>query len=311
MTSPIAAVSFIPFFIHPPIAQSLAPSSTMMLHLPIELIQLVLRSCDTTTFFQAAYASRTLLEIASSSREAILYHLHHTPGKTDDTQSLTTKRLFGLLMHRAYRQLYGAEFYADIRVFTVQGLQMEPRACSLSLPNRDQVILAFKQHAHAYNYYVRHGYLRYRRRFESPRERDGAIEVLQTSFDDNAVHVLHRFKPSVNQEDRESNHPFVKQAIHSNGGLFMAIHNLDSPLVHICAFPDQDDYEPKALYGYRNGFAVSWQHAQKEDVHEVVHYGTSIKLPTPTPLPDNAPVVRTISSFCPSGSAPPYAAKQC
>ncbi|KAJ5605057.1 hypothetical protein N7510_010211 [Penicillium lagena] len=268
----------------------------MMLHLPTELIQLVLRSCDTTTFFQVAYACHTLLEIASSSREAILYHLRQTPGETDDTQSFTTKGLFGLLMHRAYRQLYGAEFYAEFKVFTVQGLQIEPRACSWNLPNRDQLILAFKQHPHAYYYYVRQSHLRYRRRFESPRERDGVIQVLRTSVDDSAVHVLHRFKPFVNQEDRESNHPFVKQALHSNGVLFMAIHDLDSPLVHICAFPDYDDYEPKALYGYHGGFAISWQHAHKEDVHEVVHYDTSAssKLPMPTPLPDNAPVIKII-----------------
>lgn len=256
----------------------------MLLNLPTELIQLILQSCDTPTYVQAAFSCRTLFGIASSTREVILHHLHQTPGLHDGIETSQTKDLFGDFMLCSFAQLYGAEFHADYTIFNAPDLQIDPRASTLSA-DRTKALLVFKNNSTVYLFQVGKGNLTHKQRLESPGAKFGTVEIIRTAFDgDRGVYVLHRFKP-FNDQHVDPNHPFVKRALQSNanGRVFLAYHRLQTPArahynvqpnppILLRDFPDHDAYEPLALAVTRDKFAISWQHMQEADDHEILLY---------------------------------------
>ncbi|KAJ5341603.1 hypothetical protein N7541_010727 [Penicillium brevicompactum] len=246
-----------------------------MLHLPTELIQLILLQCETPDFFQAAQACRRLYDIARGSREVILHRLYHTPGWIDDLDTLPTNDLYTILRCRSNAQLDGAE----TSTFTTYGFPkaIDSRASAFESPREsNRALLVFKNHSTVYLVKMHDGKLIQEAKWASPGQDTGEVEVIQAAFDgDHGVYVLHRYKPFPDQE-LDTDHPFVQHAMqsHPNGSIFLAYHdlNLENTTVHMSAFPEHQDYNPLALAVAGDQFAISWQNAQEPSDHAVVLY---------------------------------------
>ncbi|KAJ5683171.1 hypothetical protein N7462_006336 [Penicillium macrosclerotiorum] len=248
----------------------------MILSLPAELVQLILRSCDGPTYLQLAFCCHTLLDIASSSRELMLHQLCNTPGDTKDIDACSTTALFRLLLQRSYRHLYGTEFYTKRKLFDFQDKVIDVRASTLQTSAfQNRAVLAFEGHEAVYLADIRNGQLAFRCCFHSPARRFGTTEVLHTAFDENGVYVLHRFQPFPDKE-LDPSHPFVKQALQANlnGKIFLAYHELGSlgNPVRLYGFNEESEYEPLAFAAHGERFAISWQHQQYSPDHQVVLY---------------------------------------
>lgn len=254
----------------------------MLLTLPTELVQLILRSCDPSAFLQAAFCNRTLFKLASSSRDLILHQLSQTPGQNKNCGSSAVEDLWGLLKRHVYQELGGAEFHSERTLIDFPGKVIDARASTLEAPGthrdaRKQAVLAFKGHGTVFLCKIQDGALTLHRRLESPGRRFGTVEVLHTAVGSYGVYVLHRLRPFIDK-DLDINHPFVKHALqtNSNGSIFLACHRLDSTSnkVQLYGFQDQKDYEPLALAVYNGRFAISWQHMRLSDDHQVVLYAS-------------------------------------
>lgn len=251
----------------------------MLLTLPTELVQLILRSCDPPTYLQMAFCNRTLFAIASKSRDLILHQLYQSPGRNDGIDSHTSDELFRQLMSRARQELFGVEHDGDRKLFDFHGQVIDSRASTLETAGtRDRVLLAFKGHGTVYLFNIGDGDLTLERRIKSPASCFGNVQVLHTAFDPYGIYVLHRFKPFIDR-DLDTEHPFVKHALQSNahGSIFLAYHETGSSTnkIRLYAFPDHKDYEPLALAVHEEKFVISWQHLNHSNDHQVVHYTAS------------------------------------
>lgn len=248
--------------------------------LPTELVQLVLRHCDTSTFLQAACSCRTLLEIASSSRDLLLHQLTQTPGWNDGIEELSRRAAFKLLLERSHQQLFGAEFYVKATAFDYGGRRVDTRASSLhTLESRVLALLTFQVDSFVGLCEVKDGSLNHLLQLYPPGTPYGETEILQTAIASDCVWMLHRFKPFIDQ-DLDTDHPFVKQALQSNaqGSVFLARYDLhhwnEVTRTRLYGFPEQSGYEPLAFAVDGQRFAISWQHLQRSDDHQVVLYST-------------------------------------
>ncbi|KAI2703651.1 hypothetical protein CBS147332_7637 [Penicillium roqueforti] len=250
-------------------------TSNMLLQLPTELVQLVLRSCNTPAYFQAAFSSRRLYEIASSSREVIIHQLHNTPGWNDGIEAYQTRHLFDELMRRSYEQLDGAEHYAN-PTYEYQNRVIDYHASTIEASEDSiRVLLVFKGHSTVHLIDMSDGD-RTEVKLKSPGQDLGEVEILQTAFGENGgVYVLHRFRPFLDQE-LDTDHPFVKHALKScpNGSIHLANHRLNSRAntIRLYDFPECRDYKPLALSVSNDKFAISWQNTLDPFDHDVVLY---------------------------------------
>ncbi|KAL4987143.1 hypothetical protein BDW68DRAFT_112942 [Aspergillus falconensis] len=250
----------------------------MLLHLPPELIQLVLLNCTSPAFLQAAISCRTLYEIASNCREALVHHLQRTPGPFLDTSPFRTRRLFSLLKRRASKQLYGSQFDASCIKFEFGKHVPNIRASSLAhyadktllfATCRDQDVVQILQ--------VREQQIVPLSQARLPWGQWGSIDILKTAFDGREeLYVLHRFTPFIEGHGRDWDHPFVKQAGQSGreGFIYLTCYSLKSPNrpVRITTFPEHADFEPSALAVASEGaIAIAWCHRIFSS-HAVVHY---------------------------------------
>ena len=248
----------------------------MLLNLPTELVQLVLRCCDISTYLQLTFCCRSLLELASNSRDVLLAQLSQTPGEPHVLDSLPTKQLFETFLRRSSRQLFGAEFHSECKTFDFQGQIVDCRASTLQVADsRNQVLLVFKNSSQVNLCEIRGRALNIQCRLDSPARQWGDVQVLQVAYDSSGVYVLHRLIPQAD-DGLDSSHPFVKQAkkYNANGNIFLAYHELHSTpdTIRLYEFPEMNKYEPLSLAASHGKFAISWQHSQYSDDHQVVLY---------------------------------------
>lgn len=250
----------------------------MLLHLPTELLELVLHHSSTPTFLEAAFSCRTLYEVASGCRELIVHHLRHTPGSNLNTQTLQSKQLFRVLVGRAYQQLYGAQFRASCTKFQFGANILDAKASSFA-PDDQILALALKGQEAVHLFQAENERLRHKAQLQLPLGQPGRTQVLRTAFDaDGGIYVLHSFTPAMAKDDLEAEHPFVRQALQSSasgGQIYLTRHSIQSPHdpVRVCAFPDHTDYRPLSLSAaHRDTFAISWQHVRENDDYEVILY---------------------------------------
>ncbi|KAF9892387.1 hypothetical protein FE257_002164 [Aspergillus nanangensis] len=250
----------------------------MLLHLPPELIQLVLQHCSTPAFVEASFSCRALYEIASNCREPILHHLRQTPGLEPDFQLLTSKQLFRLLIQRAFQQLYGAQFHADCTTFKFDSHIIDVKASSFSKSDNTIIALTKRGHDTVSLFRVHEGNLRCITHLQPFRPQPGVVEVLRTTFDNaNGVYVLQRFTPIVDGNGPGAGHPFVRQAFQTSprGEIYLVRYPIQAPNdpIQVCNFPDHTEFEPLALAATQGDtFAISWQHVREENETEVVLY---------------------------------------
>ncbi|KAJ5273959.1 hypothetical protein N7478_009084 [Penicillium angulare] len=258
----------------------------MLLSLPPELIQLILRSCEASAFLQAAYSCHALFNLASSSRDLVLFQLSQTPGDAGDWGPLTTKQLFQILLQRCQRQLFGVEYQYEGKMIEFKGKVLDTRASSfIHAEDAKHSLLVFKDDPTVYLVGIHNGVLSLQHRFNTPASKFGDVQILHTVFDDPEVYVLHRFRPNFDQ-DLDMSHPFVKRAIQSSphGKIYLSCHRLDhgssgvheiapeSTIVEVYGFPEQNSHEPLSLAVHGDHFAISWQHMQHSHDHQVVLY---------------------------------------
>jgi hypothetical protein len=249
----------------------------MFTDLPTELVQLILRSCDTATYLQLALCCRGLYEMATKSRKLVLHQLLQTPGRTDAIDILSTQDLVQLLRKRCHQELLGTEHFTNRRLIDFQGKKLNARASYLEAPLlRNRALLAFQGDETVYFVDIRAGTVSLRHRLESPAKQFGNIEVLHTAFSSSGAYVLHRFQPFLDNL-LDTAHPFVKQAMlaYPQGSIFLAYYSFECTAdpVRLYSFPDENGYDPIALATHRHEkFAISWQHRQHAQDHHVVIY---------------------------------------
>lgn len=245
----------------------------MLLQLPTELIQLVLRNCDTPAYFQAAFASRRLYEIASNSREVIIHQLNHTPGWNEGIEVHQTRDLFHELRRRSHEQLDGIEFYIK-PTFSYQNRAIDCHASTLEASKDGlRALVVSKGHSTVHLLDMCNG-KRTQVELEAPGQNLGSVEIIQTAFDGGrGVYVLHRFKPFRDRE-LDTDHPFVRHALESrpNGSVHLAYHHLNPQKTTVYDFPESQDYTPLALSATDGKFAISWQNIVDPTDHDVILY---------------------------------------
>ncbi|KAJ5446127.1 hypothetical protein N7491_002209 [Penicillium cf. griseofulvum] len=216
----------------------------MLLQLPTELIQLVLRDCDTPAYFQTAFSSRRLYEIASGSREVIIHHLHNTPGWNDGIEAHQTKHLFVELMRRSYEHLDGAEHYAN-PTYEYQNRVIDYHASKIEA-SEDSILalLVFKGQSTVHLVDMSDGG-RTEVQLKSPGQDIGEVEIIQTAFDGKGESTIH-----------------------------LACHRMNrrKNIIRMCDFPECRDYRPLALCVSDGKFAISWQSTLDPFDHDVVLY---------------------------------------
>ncbi|KAJ5225151.1 hypothetical protein N7468_006376 [Penicillium chermesinum] len=238
--------------------------------LPPELIQLILQKCDLPSFLQAAFSCRVLLGNACSSCALILHHLQESPGFLDEVNGLTNKQLFRQLLRVARRELYGAEFVSNSKLYKFGGRVIDAHASSLTdVAKTRRVFLVFKNDSTVYLMDVQDGKLTLRRRLESPAEKFGKVDILQTVWDHRGLYVLHRLAPDPTQVGGS----FVKDAQQKNS-IFLACYDLqaEQETIKLYTLPEESEYKPICLAVHGDNFAISWQHKDEEDSHSVFLY---------------------------------------
>ncbi|KAL4869325.1 hypothetical protein BDV12DRAFT_83374 [Aspergillus spectabilis] len=237
----------------------------MLLDFPPELTQLILLNCSTPAFLQAAFTCRALYEIASSCREALIHHLHRTPGPPLDVSTLNTSRLFPLLKRRAFKQLYGSKFDASCVTYNFWDQVSSIKASSLA--SRGRILTTCRDQGIVQLLQVEEGRIVPDvRRVQIPLGQKGLVEILKCAFNGaDAIYILHRLTPSVDEHDLDRNHLFVKQAREpgSDGLVFLTCHSLRSPdePVRVTSFPEMFHQQPSALAVAVDGtFAITWCH---------------------------------------------------
>lgn len=255
----------------------------MLLNLPTELIQLILKYATTPSYLHAALSCRTLFHIASTYRDLVLHHLNQIPGLKSGIEQRETKDLFVLLRRRAAKHLYGANFYADCILYNFNEKSIDVGASSIAdnsgSPN---LALVLRDDELVYLFHTVDGSISLKRSLNFPYEQPGTVKILKTAFTgDNSISVLVRFTPTIADENLDPSRPFIKQARESRlGGEIILLHyplNDSNNSMAVCNFPDHNDYEPLALAVMsRNQFAISWQHVHDHHHHEVILYDASV-----------------------------------
>lgn len=256
----------------------------MLLNLPTELIQLILRYATTPSYLHTALTCHTLFYIASTYRDLVLHHLNQTPGLKHGIELRETKDLFLLLRRRAAKQLYGANFYADRTLYNFEGRSIDVGASSIADSGRfPSLALVLRDDEFVHLFHIgADGSICLKRSLKFPYEQPGNIKILKTVFtEDNGISVLVRFTSTVQDEGANTSHTFVKHALGSRLDseiilLHYSLTNSDNTIA-VCKFPDHNDYEPLALaVANRSQFAISWQHIRDHHHHEVILYDAVI-----------------------------------
>ncbi|KAJ5778559.1 hypothetical protein N7520_001805 [Penicillium odoratum] len=252
----------------------------MLLSLPPELILLILERCDSTSFLQAAFSCRTLLEIATSSRDVVLEQLYQTPGHLFQGVDSARQR-FHALLGMSHEALFGVEFQFERKCFNFEGKVIDSRASTFADVGDEcshkQVLLVFKNDSTVYLLDLRDGVFSLKRRLEAPdnAKENGDVQILHTSCHNGRIYVLHRVKPFIDQGP-DSNRPFVKQALQSypRGTFFLACYDLNSEpnAIYLYGFPYHGSCEPLSFAVHDEQFVISWQHVQHAYDHQVVLY---------------------------------------
>lgn len=251
----------------------------LLLSLPPELIQMILWRCDPPSFLQAAFSCRTLLENASTTSDLIFHQYEETPGisvesQGDDSASPPTNELFRRLLQASYRELYGAEFNSNSKLYEFEGRVIDTHASYLTITQTQQeALLVFKGDPTVYLVNVRGGELTLKRRIELPAQKFGKVEIIGTAFDASGFSILHTLAP--NEPCTHSS--FVKQALESNS-TFLARYekdlnsDRDRDIITLHTFPTDEDCRPLCFAVRREKIAICWQYKDDGESYRVVMY---------------------------------------
>ncbi|KAF3481019.1 F-box domain-containing protein [Arthroderma uncinatum] len=275
-----------------------------LLELPVELLQLVVKSCSTPSYLQVIRTCRTLYSIGTTCREVVRHQLSQMPGlqvteSGTPLDSQSTAALYKELRKRAAAHLYGAHFHSDVTLHTLDGRVIDTKAsCLFSDPyhtpwNRPQQTLALVPRGgdSVYLYHmgesssgngVDAGPMVFLDKIEPLSDFPGKIEILRvisSRSHPEMISVLQRYEPPEQTTDLPSLHPFVGEAM-------MPYYSARIRLIHysyassarrwrpeaFTVFPREfeDDFLPRAIDVVDQEFVVvSWQHKESPEGSKV------------------------------------------
>ncbi|RMJ26874.1 F-box domain protein [Aspergillus sp. HF37] len=263
-----------------------------LLTLPPEILHLILTFTPTPAYLQALQTCRRLRRLGQNNRALILHHLRQTPG-LDSFRGLAlecyvNEVLFGVLVCRARRELYGAQFVANCKRFEfgdAQGIDARASYAHDDCEGVDVVLVPRGKPGVIVVYRAEAGTLKLEEEAPPPWDQDhgeiGDVEVLKTAMFGPYVYVLYRVRPPVKEEYELDMNSTPGLGTYAAGlqskpraELYLTIHWLWSGMdsVRIYGFPDRSEYEPTALaVNDRDTVVIAWRHlCDHED--EVVRY---------------------------------------
>jgi hypothetical protein len=263
-----------------------------LLDLPLELLQLILKQCSTTSLLQASFTCHALFAIASTCREVVIHHLSLAPGLPAgalESSTPPTKQLFSLLRKRAALHLYGAEFGIDSVTYTLRNGSIDPRACAIRRWGNPNLAIVEREHGVVRLYHAVSGAIEPVCTLEQPLK--GPVEVLRVVMTENTVSVLQRPLPKTSN-NLHNLHPYVKSALFPFYGCSAHLVHYhrkaaDMPFsyVTLATLEEFDEWEPVAFDVAErpdekapHTVAMSWQHRVDNRRMVVVHS-------TPEPMP--------------------------
>ncbi|KIW67283.1 hypothetical protein PV04_06548 [Phialophora macrospora] len=184
--------------------------SAMLGSLPSEILQHIFYFTTPATFFQLIQVNRKFFGVASESRELVLHHLRHLPGKKLglDDRSISTSDLFLIFRQRATAHLYGVNFSADCRNLEPSSknpVVFDPRASCLTADGdscvvfRNSLRIKLNLHSNA----------AYGDTIESPYA-DGRAKIIQAVQKTYYVSVLYAWEPPEKSLAEDTSHPEPK-----------------------------------------------------------------------------------------------------
>ncbi|EED18378.1 F-box domain protein [Talaromyces stipitatus ATCC 10500] len=261
----------------------------MLLDLPPELVQLVLKHCCTSAYIQAAFSCRTLYRIASSSRDVILHHLKTNPGpgfrmqadqkSKDNTERLTTRELFLLLRRGASEHLLNGSVDFDRTMYTFNGKIIDNPACSMNYAkDRKAILLVFKDDERIYHCPTgANGKVRIEnaQTCKLPVLNLDRIRIIKTTYatdTEDLVGVIIKNEESTLEDDDGEAPPFFNEELqrekqrYRTGYLLLFLEETQKiTRVALCQLPD-DGYKVNALAAkFAHEFAISWEKIDGSD----------------------------------------------
>jgi hypothetical protein len=186
-------------------------ATMLLIDLPPELLQLILRYSTTPSFVQLIRTCHTFFDLASQSRDVVKHHLNNVPGDqyilSDD--GLSTYGLFVTLRRRAAATLQGVNISADRRDFHSRCAAIDVHASCITSINDANIALVRRDCSSVQLYQALHGELKLKAIVDRESEKDALYQPLQTAFDEmNNIYVLYCLEKTV--ESAESDRPLVE-----------------------------------------------------------------------------------------------------
>lgn len=296
----------------------------MLLELPAELVQLVLKHCTTPTYIQAALCCRALYRIASSSRDVVLHHLKTNPGKNLESEAsgvlhIDTYELFLLLRKRAGEHLLDGIYKFDRTMYDFGGKILDVNASSFCRTSYSTTMtFVFKDDDKTYLCRLRSGEpMRLERIMECSLDvlDAGHITIVKTAYLNNGdaekLAVIVRGQESEVDTNDVSAAAFaseIRQQPYQGNYYLLLFSFLDEWLsdesgidvrTHICRLHGHDDCKLNALaITQRGDFAISWEQTSGLGDPEVLFYTTSLD----ESIQSDAAVRCTSTTFLPQHS---------
>ncbi|KAK2855544.1 hypothetical protein FQN49_005086 [Arthroderma sp. PD_2] len=274
------------------------------LELPVELLQLVVKSCSTPSYLQVIRTCRTLHSIGTTCRDVLRHQLSRMPGlQTTESgaplDSLSTAALYKELRKRAAVHLYGAHFHSDVTLHTLDERTIDTKASSLfsdsyQVPGghpRQPLALVPRGQDSVYLYHMGDpgygndtvpGTMVFLDKLEPLSDFPGKVEILRvisSRSHPNMISVLQRYEPPAQVTGLPSLHPFV-------GDAMMPYYSARIRLIHYSYSSSSKCWKPGAFTVFPRELeehflplavdvvdqelvVVSWQHKESPEISKV------------------------------------------
>ncbi|KAH8690970.1 hypothetical protein BGW36DRAFT_364518 [Talaromyces proteolyticus] len=254
----------------------------MLLDLPTELIQLILKHASASSYTQIALCCHYLYTLSSSRRNLILFHLKRVPGAKEQFDHLDTYSLFLLLRKRVTKWLFNARTYAGRKLYTVNLERPNTGTSSLGYIGGSPLFACVSkedQRVHLIHVDL-NGTVSLKGTLKCPPQIQKEIcgTIVKTAFThDEALAILIRGQNRNEQTDSFTELSFVQQIRAQNSNEHYLL--LHFPLIDsdarpsVCKIYGRGEFEVAALaVDSKWRFAVSWHHTDFEEHHEVISY---------------------------------------
>ena len=178
----------------------------LLIDLPSELLQMILRYSSTPSFVQLIRTCHSFFDLAAQSRDVVKHHLNSVPGDKYilSDESEPTRELFLTLRRRAAASLQGVSISADRRDFYFQCASVHVHASSITSTNSTDIALVRKNSSSVQRYEAFQGELKLRGIFAPDLEQDVKYQPVHTTFDQMSnLYVLYYAESTAEANDSD------------------------------------------------------------------------------------------------------------